>query len=515
MAHNPPLSGRTGVAIGAGRFDLTGAALGPRNVLVEAGAGSQVVDTVEVEALRHRDLVVGINARNVMREGFSSSVVLSVTNLGNENADLVPIFLDGIPGEHQVEGRFAEIVPTDDVVEQVAISDLVDYGSLPVSLPNADGTQVVPLLVPRVPPGSTVYVPLRITLAFTGELQPFTMRAWAFECLDSTLDGGGLGAGSSSGSGAVETGDFDGEACLTQALEVGLREQFELIPSDSCAGTGWAGNTSFEVAEIIHHLLLDGASKAASGSSLWMERGFSVVAQVVATCAGIELTADQIDESAQLTSQFTNDVPAIMAQLDKCDEPRRRTVEHRVDQVTSRDPNAKVGPQGAGAEGFIHPGVVQGGAGGGHGRAAGDRRDVLHRAHRAHRRHRAGDRRVDRLRLQRGDRRRHVDQHLGRHRAGNREFVPDDFEAGTTVSLPCGPGTLGPFSDVSGVHLFCQEITWLVGTGVTVGYSDSTYRPSTSVTRGAMAAFLYRFASLCSQPALRCAPPANTQVSYG
>lgn len=50
------------------------------------------------------------------------------------------------------------------------------------------------------------------------------------------------------------------------------------------------------------------------------------------------------------------------------------------------------------------------------------------------------------------------------------------------------------FPDVPADHVFFQDIQWLSGTGVTGGFEDGSYRPSQPVTRGSMAAFLYRYA---------------------
>lgn len=54
--------------------------------------------------------------------------------------------------------------------------------------------------------------------------------------------------------------------------------------------------------------------------------------------------------------------------------------------------------------------------------------------------------------------------------------------------------TRSPFPDVSTSHAFYKEIAWLSAVGITTGYSDGDFKPSRSVTRGQMAAFLYRFA---------------------
>ena len=54
--------------------------------------------------------------------------------------------------------------------------------------------------------------------------------------------------------------------------------------------------------------------------------------------------------------------------------------------------------------------------------------------------------------------------------------------------------TTSPFRDVARSHPFYKEICWLASTGITTGWSDGTFRPGTAVERQAMAAFLYRFA---------------------
>jgi hypothetical protein len=53
-------------------------------------------------------------------------------------------------------------------------------------------------------------------------------------------------------------------------------------------------------------------------------------------------------------------------------------------------------------------------------------------------------------------------------------------------------GCTQQFSDVTPSHPFFAEICWMVGEGITTGYPDDTFKPGSRVSRGAMAAFLYR-----------------------
>lgn len=58
--------------------------------------------------------------------------------------------------------------------------------------------------------------------------------------------------------------------------------------------------------------------------------------------------------------------------------------------------------------------------------------------------------------------------------------------------LPECTTTPKKLKDIDPDYQFCTHITWLVNSGITVGYDDSTYRPTNPVTRGAMSAFLQR-----------------------
>lgn len=60
--------------------------------------------------------------------------------------------------------------------------------------------------------------------------------------------------------------------------------------------------------------------------------------------------------------------------------------------------------------------------------------------------------------------------------------------AGSPVFTPTGQ----TFSDVTPSTMYYKEIEWAASTGITTGWPDGTFRPTTPVARDAMAAFLYR-----------------------
>lgn len=56
------------------------------------------------------------------------------------------------------------------------------------------------------------------------------------------------------------------------------------------------------------------------------------------------------------------------------------------------------------------------------------------------------------------------------------------------------PPQISRFRDVPTTHQFYKEISWLADRGIAQGWSDGTYRPGQSISREAMAVFLYRLA---------------------
>jgi len=58
-----------------------------------------------------------------------------------------------------------------------------------------------------------------------------------------------------------------------------------------------------------------------------------------------------------------------------------------------------------------------------------------------------------------------------------------------SVVLECDP-----FTDVTITNPFCFDIDWMADEGLSTGYADGSYRPGATITRQALAAFLWRLA---------------------
>ena len=69
-------------------------------------------------------------------------------------------------------------------------------------------------------------------------------------------------------------------------------------------------------------------------------------------------------------------------------------------------------------------------------------------------------------------------------------------DTGTSVPATLTVTTAVPrvFSDVNPGDMFYDESMWIASEGITTGWSDGTFRPVTPVNRDAMAAYLYRMA---------------------
>lgn len=72
-----------------------------------------------------------------------------------------------------------------------------------------------------------------------------------------------------------------------------------------------------------------------------------------------------------------------------------------------------------------------------------------------------------------------------------------------------------PFQDVQN-NMFKNDIGWLYSKGITTGYTPTTFRPDSSITRGEMAAFIYRFYNKVSivEPHVPVADPWKYVISH-
>lgn len=78
----------------------------------------------------------------------------------------------------------------------------------------------------------------------------------------------------------------------------------------------------------------------------------------------------------------------------------------------------------------------------------------------------------------------------GTYRSGDRNGLARTAAIGALVPGPCVPGVI----DVAVDNPFCGDIDWMIEEGISTGYEDGTFRPLDTLSRQAAAAFLYRLA---------------------
>ena len=99
--------------------------------------------------------------------------------------------------------------------------------------------------------------------------------------------------------------------------------------------------------------------------------------------------------------------------------------------------------------------------------------------------------------------------------AGNHlKLAGSAFVVGACTTGRLAPTLAGWFRDVPLTSQFAADIAWLMTSGVTEGYPDGTFRPASSVTREAMAAFLYRAAGSPSFSPPRTSPFADVPTGH-
>lgn len=87
--------------------------------------------------------------------------------------------------------------------------------------------------------------------------------------------------------------------------------------------------------------------------------------------------------------------------------------------------------------------------------------------------------------------------------------------AARPVAAALGKAPSAPFTDVPVSLMYSTEIAWMTFRGISTGYPDGSFRPTTEISREAMAAFLYRAAgspayTAPSTPAFSDVTPSTT-----
>jgi hypothetical protein len=290
----------TGVVVAAGgsslvvTFDLTGAVTGAWDVVVinpdaqtATLAGGFTVTSVTAPQLR-----VSLLGPELIRANQRTAFDLVVTNPGNVDAVGVPLWLTGIPTDATVELDFPLSYPTRDAGEP-------DWTTVPLGF-TSPGGRYLDLVIPRVPPGTTVR---RVFLNVPATVSSFEVDA------------------------AVTPPWVDGTV-FRNCLSAG-----GVISNPACMGAQLTAISTY----------------LASNPSLLALSGIGVWAKVAWQCEGATTLPQALTRAEQVLDYMVQPVEVPGSAIGACSNvlPPRWRDTLIVTIVTSIDPNDKLGLQGS------------------------------------------------------------------------------------------------------------------------------------------------------------------------
>jgi len=157
-------------------FDLTYAGLGGYDVVaVDSNSRSnhELLEGLTIEIAAPPSIFLEISGMDAVRPGTYQIYQIYYGNIGNVDAVGVPLWIGGIPQEATLHPLF-ECIPPPWVGEG---EDPTDWEEVPIDFEIEEtGEKVIPLLIPRLVPGHTSLLQIRITIPST--VQQFELTAW-------------------------------------------------------------------------------------------------------------------------------------------------------------------------------------------------------------------------------------------------------------------------------------------------------------------------------------------------
>ncbi|MCC5952954.1 MAG: S-layer homology domain-containing protein, partial [Acidimicrobiia bacterium] len=359
-----------GVARTEARLVLDSIDQGSWDVLVQMADGSVVLieDAVQVEEATGYDLYVRLSAPPMTRATFPSMVTVSVGNLGNTDARVVPVYLAGIPEAATLTGRFdlaelpAEPVPGLD-------GRLLPLDAVPVMVPDDRGTAMAPILVSNVPANSEVSFSMLVTVPEAGApggVPEFELSAWANACLgdlDLSLPETSDAADMAGAAGADRRSlaEIDALAeCIVDGLALAVDVGLEFIPGGGCVKGGFGQFTKSQVAGAAAGATFNAMEQARTGEAVWGSWATTTIGSAVVDCAADIFPYTKALKVAKTVVTWGN---RIIAGAELANDiaggcmPETVAVPRTVTVMGAFDPNEKVGPPGVGEEGYTTPDV--------------------------------------------------------------------------------------------------------------------------------------------------------------
>jgi uncharacterized repeat protein (TIGR01451 family) len=326
-------------------FDLTGAALGTWDLVVQGSNGSSVMlgDAFTVEEAIAPRISVQIVGRPRIRIGQPASYDILVTNEGNVDALGVPVSIGGIPAG--IHWSLGPITPPTTVPEGRPI----DYTYVPMAYGTAAGDSVVPVLIPRMPPGITEDIRLTVTPTSSS---PISLAAWTNPTWFSAGSSPSPLEASSRRPYSIASDNPELDSCLLGIIGASFDCAVTFIPGANCAADIEATvvSTAFSATEVIHGFFAHPDDHNGNHDSVvffFMGAAWGALG-LLQDCALSENPLYKIIEAFQcgygLGSAGVDCAKAFHHDGDASEN---------VNPVSSFDPNDKAGPSGTGLQRFV------------------------------------------------------------------------------------------------------------------------------------------------------------------
>jgi hypothetical protein len=336
-----------------GRFELLDAPLGPWTVrLTVPGEGETLfpgaITVVAPGGNDENPLWLSLSIRDTVRVGRPVVATLSVGNRTDRDLAGVPLVLEGLPPGTEVTPLWNDIELPTDVLP--GLPPPPAPAEVPLLLEAGDGTLMLPVLTGRVPANGRSDLPVEITFP-RGTVAP------------ATLTWGGCQPG---WSGDIDPVPPPGDPppvpggpsvdCLRRLFQGVVLQALDVVPLSGCVPDVAKQYVAQQIVELVLYRGLGAAYEAAPNSATPATDLVKQIVDLVASCLVEAIPGNKIIRAAELGWRIFRAIDGGTEVFQACTShipPSRRQVR----PVTATDPNDKVGPDGAGEEGFTTPDV--------------------------------------------------------------------------------------------------------------------------------------------------------------
>ncbi len=334
-------------------FELQGQPLGARDLVVSNSDGGEasLPRAFTVETSTPPDIRVDIAGREAIRRGVPQDYTVTLTNEGNNDAGVTPVWIAGLPIDAEIDPGFPLLPPPGTASDPGRI----DYSKVPITY-EVDGEGYLPLLLPRIPAGNPVSLKFSLKTSAT---DTFALRAWANPCRERVFAAqtskADVVSASSAADSLTECENELNEATIEALVTVAGESADLVIPGSSCVVSAGAhlgrllgglddylssaldGGTSVNGVSYTQYLY----SGALIGAECLLDQGLEAVPVV----GQIKALGEVLHSGYQLANAANRDCSFAAT---------RDSVSNRsIQPVASFDPNDKLGPAGAGEERYL------------------------------------------------------------------------------------------------------------------------------------------------------------------